>query len=131
MFKKTFFHSLAAGVLSAIACYAYNRIYFLATEEEFSKVLNTGTLIAFNLIACLLAGAGYWVFMTFIKKNAELYFNVAFFVFSFASAIIPITFQLPLEIKDPEIFPGLAVPMHFFPALAWFVLRPLFIEEKK
>jgi len=28
----------------------------------------------------------------------------------------------------PELFPGLVVPMLFFPALAWFTLKPLFIK---
>jgi hypothetical protein len=38
----------------------------------------------------------------------------------------PISVSLPLEIKNPELFPGLAVPMIFFPALAWYTVKPLF-----
>ena len=128
MFKKIFFYSITAGVLSALGSYIYNRIYLYATEEDFSKVLNIGTLIGLNLLACLVAGVGYWAFTKWIK-NGEVYFNFSFAILSFASVIIPITIQLPLEIKDPTIFPGLAVPMHFFPALAWFTIRPLFINE--
>ncbi len=129
MFKKIFFYSLTAGVLSALACYIYNRIYYFATEDDFSKVLNVGTLIGLNLLACLLAGAGYWAFTKWVR-NGEVYFNFAFSILSFASVIIPISISLPLEIKTPEMFPGLAVPMHFFPALAWFTIRPLFIQDK-
>ncbi len=129
MFKKIFFYSITAGALSALGSYLYNRIYFSATEEDFSTVLNPGRLIGLNVLACLVAGCGYIAFTTLVKKNGELYFNFAFAILSFASIIIPITIQLPLEIKDPAIFPGLAVPMHFFPALAWFTVRPLFVKE--
>ncbi len=131
MFKKIFFYSITAGILSAISCIIYNRIYFFATETDFSKVLNTATLIGINLIACLLAGAGYLALTSWLKKSGEVIFNFAFSILSFASVIIPISVSLPLAIKSPEIFPGLAVPMHFFPALAWFTIRPLFIKENK
>jgi len=130
MFKKIFFFSITAGILSAISCIIYNRIYFFATETDFSKVLNMGTLVGINLIACIIAGAGYWALTKWFKKTGEVIFNFAFSILSFASVIIPISISLPLAIKSPEIFPGLAVPMHFFPALAWFTIRPLFIKEK-
>jgi hypothetical protein len=130
MNKKIFFHSLIAGILAAVACIIYNRIFYIAKEEDFSKVLNPGTLILFNIAACLLAGIGYWVFTKWVR-NGEVYFNFAFSILSFASVAIPIMMTLPLEIKDPQMFPGLAVPMHFFPALAWYTLRPLFVKDKQ
>jgi hypothetical protein len=129
MFKKIFFLSLTAGILSGLSSYVYEQIFFMAKEEDFSKVLNTGDFVGLNLLACAVAGFGYWAFTRWVK-NGEIYFNVTFFVLSFASVIIPITIQLPLEIKDPAIFPGLAVPMHFFPALAWFTVRPIFLDNK-
>jgi hypothetical protein len=33
-------------------------------------------------------------------------------------------------VKNPELFPGLAVPMIFFPALAWYTFKPLFVPEE-
>jgi hypothetical protein len=130
MFKKIFFYSITAAVLSALSCFIYNRIYFFATEADFSKVLNTGTIVGINLIACLIAGAGYWALTMWLKKTGEVIFNFAFAILSFASVIFPISMSLPLDVKTPELFPGLAVPMHFFPALAWFTIRPLFIKDK-
>jgi len=62
-------------------------------------------------------------------NKAELIFNLAFTILSFASIIIPIAATLPLDVAYPELFPGLAVPMHFFPAMAWYTLRPLFMTE--
>lgn len=129
MFKKLFFQGISAGILSAVACIIYNRIYFFATEVDFSKVVNVPVLVGINLLACLLAAAGYWVFKKLLKKNADIFFNLTFTILSFASVIFPISISLPLDIKFPELFPGLTVPMHFFPALAWFTIRPLFIKE--
>jgi hypothetical protein len=31
-----------------------------------------------------------------------------------------------LNIGSPELFPGLVVPMMFFPALAWLTIQPVF-----
>ena len=129
MFKKLFYQGISAGILSTIACIIYNRIYFFATEVDFSKVVNIPVLAGINLMACLLAAAGYWVFKKLLKRNADIFFNFTFTIFSFASVIFPISISLPLDIKFPELFPGLTVPMHFFPALAWFTIRPLFIKE--
>jgi len=42
----------------------------------------------------------------------------------------PIAVRLPTNIDTPELFPGMVIPMHFFPALAWFTLKPLFIRSK-
>lgn len=129
MFKKIFFQGLSAGILSAVACIIYNRIYFFATEADFSKVLNTTVLIGINLGACLLAAIGFWLLTNWFKKRGEIIFNFCFTILSFASIIIPISVSLPLKIKYPELFPGLSIPMHFFPALAWFTIRPLFIKN--
>lgn len=129
MYKKIFFYSITAGILSALACFIYNRIYFFATETDFTQVLNTGTIIGSNILACLVAGVGYWALTKWRRKTGEIIFNFAFAILSFASVMYPISVSLPLDVKTPEIFPGLAVPMHFFPALAWFTIRPLFIKE--
>ncbi len=130
MFKKIFFYSITTAILSTIACVIYNRIYFFATETDFTKVLNIGTLIGINLLACIIAGIGYWALTTWLKRTGEIVFNFAFSIISFATVIVPFWMSLPLTVKTPELFPGLAVPMHFFPALAWFTIRPLFIKEK-
>ena len=130
MGKKIFFYGISAGLLSALACIIYNRIYFFATETDFSKVINMPVIISINLLACMVAAVGYWALKKLLKKNADIFFNLTFTILSFASVIYPISVSLPLDIKSPELFPGLTVPMHFFPALAWFTLRPFFIKEK-
>ena len=131
MFKKIFFHGICAGIFSALASIIFSKIYFFATEADFTKVINTTGLIGINMGACLLAAICFWLMTKWMKKSGEIIFNFAFTILSFASVIIPISFSLPLDIKYPELFPGLAVPMHFFPALAWFTLKPLFSDNVK
>ncbi len=131
MVKRLFFQGISAGILSAVACIIYNRIYFFATEVDFSKLVNIPVLTGINILAGMLAATGYWIFKKLLKKNADIFFNFTFTILSFASVIFPISISLPLDIKYPELFPGLAVPMLFFPALAWFTIRPLFMKEIK
>ena len=126
MFKKIFLHGLVASLFASIAAIIYNRIYFFATEADFSKVLNPVSIIALNALICLLAIFIYWPLLTWLKKKGEIVFNFVFSILSFACVIIPISITLPLDIQFPELFPGLAVPMVFFPAIAWFTIKPLF-----
>jgi hypothetical protein len=126
MFKKIFFHSLIAGILASVAGIIYNRIYFFATEVDFSRVLNTGSIIGLNIMVCLVAGMLYWVSLRWLKKSGEIVFSFLFSITSFACIIVPISISLPLQVKFPELFPGLAVPMVFFPAMAWYTVKPLF-----
>lgn len=126
MFKKIFFHSLIAGILASVAGIIYNRIYFFATEADFSRVLNTGSIIGLNIMVCLVAGMLYWVLVKSLKKKGEVVFSFLFSIISFACVMIPISITLPLKVQFPELFPGLAVPMVFFPAIAWYTVKPLF-----
>ena len=126
MYKRIFFQSLLAGVFSAIACIIYNRIYFFATEVDFSRVLNTFSMTGYCMIICLVAGFIYWAFLKWLKRKGMIAFNFLFSILSFASVIIPISVSLPLDIEFPELFPGLAVPMVFFPLIAWYTVQPLF-----
>ena len=40
--------------------------------------------------------------------------NVFYSIISFASIAEVIIYNLPLDIEFPEMFPGFAIPMHFF-----------------
>jgi hypothetical protein len=126
MFKRIFFWGILAGILAAIAAIIYNRIYFFATETDFSRILNFKSILGLNVGVCLVACFLYWALLYLLKKNGEIVFNFLFSILSFALVIVPISISLPLDIKNPELFPGLAVPMVFFPALSWYTLRPLF-----
>lgn len=109
-----------------MAALIYNRVYFFITEANFSKVVNPGSLVGANILACMLASLGFWALRKWMPQRGELVFNFAFALLSFASIIIPISINLPLDLQFPELFPGLTIPMHFFPALAWHSFRPFF-----
>ena len=131
MFKKHFFHGLLSGIMAAIAAIIYNRIHYFATEVDFSRIINPGTMISANLIVCLLFSILYFLFLKLFKGRAITIFHILLSVASFAAIILPISISLPLDIKNPELFPGLAVPMIFFPAIAWFTFKPLFEFDNK
>ncbi len=130
MYKRIFFQSITAGILAAIAANIYNRIYFFATEADFSKILNAWSMTGINILVCVVAGLVYWGLIKWLRKKGEIVFNFLFSIVSFAAVMVPISITLPLKIQFPELFPGLAVPMVFFPAMAWYTLKPLFAQAK-
>ena len=68
----------------------------------------------------------YWALDKLNRVKFKGIVNVAIVLFSFFSILLPITMNLPLDIDFPELFPGLAIPIHFFPALIFFGLTPFF-----
>ena len=130
MFKRIFIHGLIASILAAIVAIIYNRIYFFATEADFSKVINYGSIIGLSVAICMIATFVNYGLVRWLGKKGEIVFNFLFSIISFACVMIPISISLPLDVKTPELFPGLAVPMVFFPAMAWYTLRPLFAAKE-
>ena len=131
MIKQEFIHGIIAGILASIAGIIYYHIYFFANEADFSKIVNTYSIIGLNISAGIVLAFVHAAFVKWIKKSAELLFNLTLSVFSFALIIIPISITLPLTIEFPELFPGLTIPMLFFPAIAWFTVNPVFRNMEK
>ena len=131
MFRKKFFQGLVSGILAALAAVIYNSIYHFATEADYSKVLSIPKIIAFSILAGMLATVLNYSLTRFLKKKGETIFNFLFSILSFAAVMIPISITLPLQVPFPELFPGLAVPMVFFPAMAWYTVNPLFSGNSK
>jgi hypothetical protein len=129
MFRRIFFHGLVAAALAAIAAIIYNHIYIFATEADFSRIINMGSIIGISLATCMIAAFINYGLVKWLKKNGEITFNFIFSIISFACVMIPISVSLPLDVKTPELFPGLAVPMVFFPAMAWYTVKPLFATK--
>lgn len=112
--------------MAAIAANIYNQIYFFATQVDFSAVVNTVSLISINIFVSLVAGLLYMISTSLFKKRGVIIFNFIYSMGSFACVMIPIAFTLPLSQEFPELFPGLTVPMVFFPVIAWMTIEPLF-----
>ena len=131
MFKRYFYHGITSGIMAALAAIIYSRIHFFATQADFSRIINPGTMISLSLVACLIISTAYYFFTSIPKKRRIIVFHLLISIISFTAVIIPISISLPLSVRNPELFPGLAVPMIFFPAMAWFTLKPLFIINEK
>jgi len=131
MFKKLLLLGAAAGLSAGVGSVIYARIYNSSLGTDFSYPVKPVGIIAASLFGCILASVGYWLFSKWLKATGEIVFNFVFTLLSLASIIGPFAFKLPLDIEMPELFPGLVIPMHFFPVLLWFTLKPLFVKELK
>jgi len=129
--KRLFFHGITAGILAALAGIVYLNIYQNALGTTFNKIINVGSISGASIFGCMLMALGYWLLEKFNRKNLIGTLNLIIVILSFASIISPISMSLPLDIKNPELFSGLAVPMHFFPALAFFCLVPFFNDKNQ
>jgi H+/Cl- antiporter ClcA len=130
MFKKSLALGIVSGLLAGIAGIVYARVYYTINESDFSKVVNAVRIVSASVFGGVLAAIGYTLLDKWLKNKGEIVFNLCFAAISFASLLAPIAVKLPTTIETPELFPGLVIPMHFFPALAWFTLRPIFIRSK-
>lgn len=124
--KKIFVQGLVAGALSSLAGVVYFNIYQNTLLTEFDRIINMGSIVGASFIGCMLIALGYLALYKFNKPNFQGWLNVLICLLSFVSIISPIGMALPLDIEFPELFPGLVVPMHFFPALAYFTIQPFF-----
>jgi H+/Cl- antiporter ClcA len=130
MFRKSLTLGIVSGLLAGIAGIAYSRVYYQINESDFSKVVSAVKIVAASLFGGVLAAIGYTLLNKWLKNNGEIVFNLCFTLISFASLLAPIAVTLPKTIDTPELFPGLVIPMHFFPALGWYTLKPIFIKSK-
>ena len=130
MFKKSLILGIVSGLLAGVAGLIYAHLYYSINEADFSKVASSIRIVASSLAGGVLAAIGFTVLVKWLKNNGEIVFNLLFSLLSFASLLTPIAYKLPTTLETPELFPGMVIPMHFFPALAWFTLKPLFIRQK-
>jgi len=129
MFKKALFLGIVSGLLAGVAGIVYAKVYYSANEADFSKVAGTVNIAASSLFGGVLAAIGYTALDKLLKAKGEIVFNFLFTLLSFASLLLPIGHRFSPPIDTPELFPGMVIPMHFFPALGWYTLKPLFIRK--
>lgn len=127
--KSTFFLGILSAALSSIACIIYNKIYSTAFYVDFSKILNTAGIISSCVIGCLLMAVGYFIAIKWKGSKLIAWMNIFYSVLSFASIVGVLSFSLPLDMESPEMFPGLAIPMHFFPVLSFLTVYPFFNQS--
>ncbi len=128
--KKFLIHGIIAGVLTAVAGIVYQMVYENALFLDFSLVINPKSIAGASIFGCVLMALGYWLLEHFKKPNLKGWLNVLITVLSFLSILGPLGMSLPLDAEFPEMFPGLAIPMHFFPAMIFFGLNPFFTKPR-
>lgn len=135
MFKQVFFLSFTSSILATIACLTYTKMY-ASILVDFSEATGIVKVLSYCLLCAMLACFLYIALGKLIKKQfiAEFAFNL---LVTLASIIAVF---LLLKSNDPEFknedaqlmvdyYKGFAMPMLFFPALAWFTLKPLFVRK--
>lgn len=128
--KRTFLHGTISGILAALAGIIYLNIYQTASEVHFEQIVSIGSISGASIIACLFMSIGYSALIKCNKQRFIGIVNITYAVLSFASIIGAIGMTLPLTIESPELFPGLVVPMHFFPVLAFLTISPFYKQNK-
>lgn len=125
-FKISFLLAVISSALSIAACLIYNKVYTGSFYVDFSKVIHPTSMIMTCLVGCTLMSLGYTLVMKWRPTLNLGWINIVYTVLSFASIIMVLSFKLPLDMEFPELFPGLAIPMHFFPVLAILAIVPFF-----
>lgn len=135
MFKKSLILGIVAGILSGVACIVFSLVYKETMMTDFSPVIKSSSLISACIFGCVLASIGYWGLTKVLPKSGEIIFNLLFTLLSFISILGPIAYTFPPELDVEGIdmitsyFIPFAMTLHFFPALVWFTLKPLFIKR--
>ncbi|WP_341908170.1 hypothetical protein [Fluviicola taffensis] len=127
--KKHLIHGGAAGVLAAIASIIFLNIYKKLYFVDFSAVIDEVAVMASSIIGCVLMALGYIILDKIKKPNLYGAMNLLIMVLCFLSIVPVMGMTLPLEVEFPELFPGMVVPMHFFPAVSYFGLIPFFNKK--
>jgi hypothetical protein len=131
MFKRLLFLGITSGILSGAASIIFQKVYSSSLGVDFSAVAKPGGIAISCFVGCIVAAIGYWVLDKVFKSKTEIIFNFIFAILSFASILPAFSTKLPLDITSPELFPGLVIPMHFLPVLAYFTLEPIFIKSNR
>ncbi|MCU0429404.1 MAG: hypothetical protein MUF42_05475 [Cytophagaceae bacterium] len=124
--KQAFWLGIISAGLSSVACIVYGYLHAAAFYVDFSKVLGPVNMIAASVLSCLLMALGYWLALRWRGTSLLGWLQTGYAVLSFVSILGVLGFQLPLEQESPELFPGLAIPMHFFPVLSIVSVFPFF-----
>ena len=131
-------HSFSTALLSALACYFYATFYY-SLLVDFSEGSSKGIIFIVFLKNCFFA-AGIMSMIHYLLKwilhKKEILADLLSGLF-FSIATIASVFYV-LKMKDPvfktpdaqlfvDFYKGFLMPILFFPLLAWFTLKPLFL----
>ena len=136
--SRIIWHSYSAALLSAIACFLYATFYYTLLfdfSEGLSKVFIFIAFFKNCLLAATLMSIIYYSLKGFLLKRGILADLLSGLLFS--AATVALVFYV-LKMQDPvfknpdaqlfvDFYKGFLMPLLFFPLLAWFTLKPLFL----
>lgn len=127
--SKTVILATVAGLLAGLASWIMSRIYATAFYTDFSAIIGPLSLFASCIFGTTLMSLGHRLIHKWNKPALIPWMNVLYAIVSYLSILGVLGFNLPLEIESPELFPGMVLPMHFFPLLSFLVIKSFFKQE--
>lgn len=127
MFNSYFNLGIISGIVSSVIGGIYAFVYY-KYMFDFSVVLPIWKIIATYFSLGLIAGGALFVFDRLFPKYGTLFFNLKFALLSFASILLPILKFID-GVEFPELFPGFAIPLHFFFPIIFLSLSPSIIKK--
>lgn len=139
MFGRYLLLGVLTAAFASAGAYMYGTFYN-QNLFDFSMVFGPVAIIATCTLVSVAGALLAWVAEKLLKSWGEFVFNVFFSIGTMGSVLMPINFQFPQEILDKVhaingidtegFFPTYAIPMHFFPILVWFALKPLLFRKR-
>ena len=129
--KRIILQGILAGILAGVAGIVYLKIYEASTLIDFSPIISSVAVASSSLFGCVLMAVGYMILFKMQKMKWAGILNLVIMLLSFLSILGPIGMTLPLDFEFPELLPGLAIPMHFFPAMIFFGIEPFFRDRNQ
>lgn len=117
--NKSLVITLFSAASATFASIIYQKVYERALGCDFSAIISPLNIFTATLIGCSLMTTGYLILKKTSLKEYKGWYFTAINLLSMLSLIGPISFALPFEIDNPELFLGLAAPMHLLPALSY------------
>lgn len=127
--KRTLLMVVIASMLSSTASIIYLNVYKESMIIDYSNVIRPSDIISACTIGCILMAISYKYALHWKGPKTTGWLNIAFSVFSFATIAGVMGYNLPLETESPELFPGLIIPMHFFPVLSILTIQPFYLPK--
>lgn len=137
IFSRIILHSFSTALLSALACFLYATFYYTLVDfsEGSSKVVIFIAFFKNCLLSAIIMSVIYYLLKGVLLKKGILADLLSGLLFSAASvALVFYVLKMPdpvFKTEDAQLFvdfyKGFLMPMLFFPILAWFTLKPLFL----
>ena len=135
--SRIILHSFSSGLLAALACFLYATFYYTLVDfsEGLSKVVIFITFFKNCFLSAIIMSVIYYLLKGFLLKQgilADLFSGLLFSAATVALVFYVLKMQDPVfKTEDAQLFvdfyKGFLMPMLFFPILAWFTLKPLFL----